>query len=42
MNDYDEVRTCCEGATICKEKCWKFLILACEVLYRTLTEDFGF
>jgi DNA primase catalytic subunit len=30
MDDYDGVRTCCEGATVC-HRCWRFMAAAVEV-----------
>lgn len=41
MDDYDEIRTCCTGATLCL-KCWTFMKAAIKTLRRALTDDFGF
>lgn len=41
MTDYDNVRTCCEGAKVCS-KCWSYMACATHVLNNVLTQDFGF
>ncbi|CAI5741467.1 unnamed protein product [Peronospora destructor] len=41
LTDYDDVRTCCEGAAICS-RCWQFMVAAVEVLNTALRDDFGF
>ena len=41
LTDYDEIRTCCDGANICP-RCWKFIPMAIKVVDAALREDFGF
>jgi len=41
LSDYDAVRYCCQGASVCT-KCWRYLSLAMHVLHVLLTEQFGF
>lgn len=35
MTDYDEIRTCCTGAAICK-RCWGYIAAAVTVLDKSL------
>uniref|UniRef100_A0A7S3JXH2 DNA primase n=1 Tax=Aureoumbra lagunensis TaxID=44058 RepID=A0A7S3JXH2_9STRA len=41
LSDYDDVRTCCQGATVCR-RCWRFVAAAVTVTDTCLKEDFGF
>ena len=41
MDDYNAVRSCCEGANMCP-KCFKFMKAAANILHKSLEEDFGF
>ncbi|WPH04309.1 dna primase small subunit [Acrodontium crateriforme] len=41
MTDYDNIRTCCSGAAICP-KCWRFIVMAIQVVDAALRQDFGF
>lgn len=41
LTDYDDIRTCCEGASICA-RCWQFMVAAVKVMDASLREDFGF
>ena len=41
MTDYDDIRTCCDGANIC-HKCWPFMTMALKVIDKSVREDFGF
>ena len=41
LTDYDEIRTCCKEARVCN-RCWNYMKIAYEILFKILTEDFGF
>lgn len=41
MSDYDNVRSCCSGKSICAY-CWAWMSCAAHVLHTVLMEDFGF
>lgn len=41
MTDYDDIRTCCTGASIC-HRCWAFITMAVKVIDVALRDDFGF
>ncbi|KAI4106277.1 MAG: hypothetical protein L6R37_002259 [Teloschistes peruensis] len=41
LTDYDEIRTCCDKANICR-KCWSFVTMAIKVVDIALRDDFGF
>ncbi|MES1915530.1 MAG: hypothetical protein MHM6MM_007458 [Cercozoa sp. M6MM] len=41
INDYDDIRLCCQGAKVC-DQCWPLMSCAIEIVTTALKEDFGF
>lgn len=41
LTDYDDIRTCCTGANICK-RCWAYMGVAVRVLDSVLRTSFGY
>uniref|UniRef100_A0A915E623 DNA primase n=1 Tax=Ditylenchus dipsaci TaxID=166011 RepID=A0A915E623_9BILA len=41
LTDYDSIRSCCSGTSVCS-KCWRFIVIAVKVLERLLRGHFGF
>lgn len=41
MDEYDDVRTCCQGKVIC-QKCWLYVKAGMSLLKKVLEDDFGF
>eukprot|EP01028_Stygiella_incarcerata_P008092 TRINITY_DN3430_c0_g1_i1.p1 TRINITY_DN3430_c0_g1~~TRINITY_DN3430_c0_g1_i1.p1 ORF type:complete len:403 (-),score=103.09 TRINITY_DN3430_c0_g1_i1:104-1312(-) len=41
ISDYDDIRTCCQGATVCP-RCWELMAAACRTLDSILRTEFGF
>ncbi|VDK70125.1 unnamed protein product [Onchocerca ochengi] len=41
LTDYDDIRTCCSEAKVCK-KCWRWISVAVGVLNHLLKKHFGF
>lgn len=41
MSDYDKIRSCCQGKSICG-RCWAWMSCAAKIMQHVLSEDFGF
>jgi len=41
MTDYDEVRFCCDGSSICSN-CWPLMQFGIKIIDKALKDDFGF